>query len=55
MRLVSVVTSTRSSCSTQQVDLGQQVVDLRAHRTQLDLGIDEPGRSHDLLDDLARM
>ena len=35
------------------VDLGQHVVDLRAHRADLDLRIDQAGRAHHLLDDVA--
>ena len=35
------------------LDLRQHVVDLRAHRPQLDLRVDEPGRAHELLDDLS--
>ena len=36
------------------MDLGQQIVDLSAHRPHLDLGIDETGRAHHLLDAPAR-
>jgi hypothetical protein len=50
MRLVSVVTSTRSSRST-RADLGQQVVDLVADRAHLDLRVEQARRPDDLLDD----
>ena len=52
MRLVSVVTSTRSFDSARIVDLAEQVVDLARRRTHLDLGIDQPRRADDLLDHL---
>jgi hypothetical protein len=42
MRLVSVVTSTRSPLLGASADLVQQVVDLALHRAHLDLGIDSP-------------
>ena len=54
MRLVSVVISTRSPMRDAQLDLRQHVVDLRAHRADLDLRIDQAGRPHHLLDDLRR-
>ncbi len=38
-----------------QPDLRQQVVDLRLRRPHLERRIDQPGRPHDLLDDLSRM
>ena len=49
MRLVSVVTSTRSLTFDAQVDLRQQIVDLRRRRPHLDLRVDQPGRPHHLL------
>ncbi len=36
-------------------DLVQQVVDLVLRRPQLDLGVDDPGRAHELLGDLGRV
>ena len=40
-------------CRDAAVNLGHHVFDLRADRTNLDLGIDEPGRAHHLLDDVT--
>ena len=54
MRLVSVVTRTRSPFSTRVADLGEQVVDLVGDRADLDLRIEQAGRADDLLDDDAR-
>ena len=53
MRLVSVVTSTRSPFFDALADLAEQVVDLAADRAHLDLGIEQAGRADDLLDDHA--
>ena len=53
MRLVSVVTSTRSPDLDALADLAEQVVDLAADRADLDLGIEQAGRPDDLLDDDA--
>ena len=53
MRLVSVVTSTRSPRRDALADLVEQVVDLALRRPDLDLRIDQPGRADDLLDDDA--
>ena len=53
MRLVSVVTSTRSFFVDALADLGEQIVDLAGDRAHVDLGIDEPGGADDLLDDDA--
>ena len=55
MRLVSVVTSTRSPAGRPLADLLQQVVDLALGRPDLDLRVDQPGRADDLLDDLRRL
>ncbi len=55
MRFVNVVISTRSPSVGACVDLGQHVVDLRAGRPYLDVGIDETRRPHDLLYRLIRM
>jgi hypothetical protein len=52
MRLVSVVTSTRSPRRSRSGSR-QQVVDLPAHRADLDLGVDEPRGADHLLDDGA--
>ena len=53
MRLVSVVTSTRSPRAATVANLAQQVVDLPLHRPHVDHRIDQPGRPDDLLDDHA--
>ena len=53
MRLVSVVTSTRSPCFDALADLAEQIVDLILDRPHLDLGIEQAGRADDLLDDHA--
>jgi hypothetical protein len=50
MRLVSVVTSTRSPLALAQADLVQQVVDLSLHRAHLDDGVEQSGRANHLLD-----
>ena len=50
MRLVSVVTSTRSLRRDALADLAEQVVDLALRRPDLDLRIDQAGRPDDLLD-----
>ena len=50
MRLVSVVTSTRSFFFDALANLVQQVVDLTFHGTHFDFGIDQAGRADDLLD-----
>ena len=55
MRFVSVVISTRSPSCGARVDLRQHVVDLRAGRPNLDVGIDETRRAHDLLHGLVRV
>ena len=52
MRLVSVVTSTRSPTADPLVHLREQVVDLRARRAHDHLRVDEPGGAHHLLDHL---
>ena len=51
--LVRVVTSTRSSRAARCPDLRHQVVDLALGRLDDDLGVHQPGRPDDLLDDLA--
>ena len=38
-----------------QIDLGEQVIDLRLRLTHLEHGVDQPGRSHELLHHLPRM
>ena len=53
MRLVSVVTSTRSPLFDALADLAEQVVDLAADRAHLDLRVEQAGRADDLLDDHA--
>ena len=53
MRLVSVVTSTRSPAFDPLADLAEQIVDLRPDRPHLDLRIEQAGRPDDLLDDHA--
>ena len=53
MRLVSVVTRTRSFFSHAELDLAEQVVDLAGDGPHLDLGIHEPGGPDQLLDDDA--
>ncbi len=53
MRLVSVVTSTRSLPLGPLLDLAHEVVDLALGRLDDDLGIDQPRRPDDLLDDVA--
>ena len=55
MRLVSVVTSTRSCFCDADADLRQQVVDLRRRRPHRQHRIDEAGRPHELLDHLSRV
>ena len=50
MRLVSVVTRTRSRCAARVADLLQQVVHLPLHRPHLDRRIHQPGRPDHLLD-----
>ncbi len=53
--MVNVVTRTRSCLSAPELDLGQQVVDLRLRRAHIEHRIDESGRANDLLDDLTRV
>ena len=53
MRLVRVVTSTRSCRASRSADLVQQVVHLAAHRADVHLGIHQAGGPDDLLDDDA--
>ena len=52
IRLVSVVTRTRSPAGRRVPDDGEQVVDLALHGAHLDLRVEQPGRPDDLLDDL---
>jgi hypothetical protein len=53
MRLVSVVTSTRSPARARVADLAEQVVDLALRPADLDRRIDQAGRADDLLDEHA--
>ena len=52
--LVSVVTSTRSPSVDAVVDLLDEVVDLALGGLDDDLGVDQAGGAHDLLDHLRR-
>ncbi len=54
MRLVSVVTSTRSPRPRSLADFMQQVVNLSLDRANFDGRIDQAGRPDDLLDDHSR-
>ena len=53
MRLVSVVTSTRSLRRRAVANLREQIVDLALDRTHFDRRIHQPGRANHLLDDDA--
>ena len=53
IRLVSVVTRTRSPARRGRADFGQQVVHLPLHGPDLDDRVEQAGRPDDLLDDLA--
>jgi hypothetical protein len=53
MRLVKVVTRTRSPLATRSLDLGDGVIDLDADRAHLNLGVEEARGADDLLDDDA--
>ena len=53
MRLVSVVTSTRSSRSTRRLISESRSSTWVRGRADLDLRVDQPGRPHDLLDHAA--
>ena len=55
MRLVSVVTSTRSPRNALRLHLAKQVINLRSCRPHLNHGINQAGRPHQLLDHLAGM
>ena len=53
--MVSVVTSVRSLAVDAGPDLVHQIVDLVARLAHVHVGVDDPGRTHDLLDDPARV